>query len=551
MPNGTIVNNHLVTESYLDKYSTLIAPFKVKIFLSINKTTGAHMALNFLDIAIFLVFFAIVVGISMYKSRKEENEEDFFLASRGLIWPFIGISLIAANISTEQFVGTAGQGAGITGFAVASYEWMAAITLVFTAFFFLPKFLKSGIYTIPEFLEYRYNKTARTIMAVIMMITYVAVTLAAVLYSGALALSTIFEMDLVSSVWIIGVIAALYTAWGGLKAVAWADLFQGTALMIGGAIVLFLGFQVIGVSNFFETNTDKLHMILPADHPVLPWTALVIGLWIPNLYYWGLNQYITQRTLAAKTLRHGQIGIIFAAGLKLLIPFIIVFPGIMAVQLYPAELANSDAAYPVLIKNLVPAGIKGFIFAALSGAVISTLASMLNSASTIFTMDIYKEYIRKDPNSKGLVKIGRIATIVFVLIACIIAPNLNDPRLQGIFTYIQEFQGFISPGVLAAFIFGLLVKKAPPLAGIVALLLNVFTYGALLIWFSEIAFLNRMAMSFIFVIIVMGIITIVKPLDKPKELPIRKDYDMTPTASVKWMGAAVVAVTLMLYVIFW
>ena len=236
------------------------------------------MALNFFDIAIFLVFFAIVVGISMFKSRKEKNEEDFFLASRGLLWPFIGISLIAANISTEQFVGMSGQGAGITGLAIASYEWMAAITLVFTAFFFLPKFLKSGVFTIPEFLEYRYNKTARTIMAIFMLFTYVGVTLAAVLYSGALALSTIFEMDLTTSVWIIGIIAALYTTWGGLKAVAWADLFQGSALLIGGAIVMFLGFQVIGVSNFMETNADKLHMILPADHPVLPWTALVIGL---------------------------------------------------------------------------------------------------------------------------------------------------------------------------------------------------------------------------------------------------------------------------------
>lgn len=509
------------------------------------------MALNFLDITIFLVFFAIVVGISMFKSRKEENEEDFFLAGRGLIWPFIGISLIAANISTEQFVGMAGQGAGITGLAIASYEWMAAITLVFTAFFFLPKFLKSGVFTIPEFLEYRYNKTARTIMAVFMMITYVAVTLAAVLYSGALALSTIFEMNLITSVWIIGIIAALYTTWGGLKAVAWADLFQGSALVIGGGIVMYLGFKEIGVSNFMETNADKLHMILPADHPVLPWTALVIGLWIPNIYYWGLNQYITQRTLAAKSLKHGQMGIIFAAFIKLIIPFIIVFPGIMAAQLYPELLSNSDAAYPVLIKKLVPAGIKGFIFAALSGAVISSLASMLNSASTIFTMDIYNVYVRRNPQGKSLVTIGRIATVVFVLTACIIAPNLNDPRLQGIFTYIQEFQGFISPGVLAAFIFGLIVKKAPPIAGVAALLLNLLIYAALLIWFGEIAFLNRMAISFILVIIVMSIITIINPLDKPKELPIRKDFDMTATTPVKWAGAAVVIITLILYGIFW
>lgn len=201
------------------------------------------------------------------------------------------------------------------------YEWMAAITLVFVAIFFLPKFLRSGIFTIPEYLEYRYNLTARTLMAFYTMLIYVGVTIAAVVYSGALALSTIFEIDLIKAIWLVGSIAAVYTIWGGLKAVVWADLFQGSALILGGAITMVLGFIAVGgVGNFFETNADKLHMILPSDHPVLPWTALVVGLWIPNFYYWGLNQYITQRTLAAKTLKQGQLGVIFAAFLKLLIP---------------------------------------------------------------------------------------------------------------------------------------------------------------------------------------------------------------------------------------
>ena len=510
------------------------------------------MELSFLDISLFVAFFAVVIGVSMYKSRKEENEEDFFLASRGLIWPIIGISLIAANISTEQFVGMAGQGAGNVGLAIASYEWMAAITLVIVAFFFLPKFLSSGIFTIPEFLEYRYNKTARSIMAVYMMITYVAVTIAAVLYSGALALHTIFDMNLTTAVWLIGIIAAIYTTWGGLKAVAWADLFQGSALIIGGAIVLVLGLAAVGgLPNFLETNKDKLHMILPADDPVLPWTALVIGLWIPNLYYWGLNQYIAQRALAAKTLRHGQMGVIFAAMIKLIIPFIIVFPGIIAAQLYAGSLTNTDAAYPLLIKNLVPAGIRGFIFAALAGAVISSLASMLNSASTIFTMDIYKGHINKDPSRKMLVAVGRIVTVIFVLIGCFIAPNLGSPQFHGIFTYIQEFQGFISPGVLAAFLFGLLVKKAPPITGVVALLLNLVIYAFLLIQFNEIAFLNRMAISFVIVIVTMTVITIVKPLPKPVVMPVRENFDMAPTRSIKWFGGFVVLATLILYAIFW
>jgi solute:Na+ symporter, SSS family len=389
-------------------------------------------------------------------------------------------------------------------------------------------------------------------MAVYMMLIYVAVTLAAVLYSGGLALHTIFNMDLTSAVWLIGIIAALYTTWGGLKAVAWADLFQGTALIIGGFVVLFFGLEAVGgLPVFLESNEDKLHMILPADHPVLPWTALIIGLWIPNLYYWGLNQYIAQRGLAAKSLKHGQLGVIFAAAIKLIIPFIIVFPGIMAAQLYPDQLSDSDMAYPLLIKNLIPAGLRGLIFAALAGAVISSLASMLNSASTIFTMDIFKGFIKKDPSRKELVKTGRIATMIFVLIGCIIAPNLGHPRFLGIFTYIQEFQGFISPGVLAAFLFGLIVKKAPPVTGAVALLLNLVLYGFLLIQFSEIAFLNRMAISFIVVIITMSIITIIKPLEKPVVLPVRQNFDMSPAKSVKWMGASVIIITIFLYIIFW
>jgi SSS family solute:Na+ symporter len=245
---------------------------------------------------------------------------------------------------------------------------MAAITLVFVALFFLPKFLKSGIFTIPEYLEHRYSPLPRAIMAFYTMVIYVAVTIAAVLYSGGLTLHTIFGMDLTQAVWLIGIIAALYTTYGGLRAVVWADLIQGSALIIGGALTLALGFIAVGgVGEFFTSNADRLHMILPSNHPEIPWTALIIGLWIPNFYYWGLNQYITQRTLGARSLKQGQLGVIFAAGLKLLIPFIVVFPGIMALQLYGGEMATSDQAYPLLIKNLIPAGLKGFMFAAIFG----------------------------------------------------------------------------------------------------------------------------------------------------------------------------------------
>lgn len=517
------------------------------------------MNLSALDIAVFLAFFAVVLGVSMFKSRKEETGEDFFLAGRRLVWPFIGLSLIAANISTEHFVGMAGQGAGLAGMAIASYEWMAAITLVFVAIFFLPKFLKSGIFTIPEYLEYRYNPTARAIMAFYTMVIYVGVTIAAVIYSGGLTLQTLFgdvhnPNHLLLGVLLIGSIAGLYTIWGGLKAVAWADLFQGSALILGGVLTMVMGFKAVGVGSFFKANADKLHMILPRDHVVLPWTALVIGLWIPNFYYWGLNQYITQRTLAAKTLRQGQIGVIFAAFLKLIIPFIIIFPGIMSLQLYGHLMtgkSGTDAAYPLLIRNLIGPGARAFIFAAISGAVISSLASMLNSASTIFTMDLFKRHWKKDASQKALISTGRISTFAFVVIGCLIAPQLGNPNFKGIFTYIQEFQGYISPGILAVFVFGLISKRAPEAAGVTGLILTVPVYGFLHWQFGNIAFLNRMAITFVVVLIVMGFITVLKPLTQPKVMPVREKFDMRPAPSVLWLGAAVIAVTLILYAIFW
>jgi len=511
------------------------------------------IGLTKLDIFVFLGFFAVVIGVSMFKSRREKTGEDFFLASRGLIWPLIGLSLIAANISTEHFVGMAGQGAGIAGMAVAGYEWLAAITLVFVALFFLPKFLKSGIFTIPEYLEYRYNHAARTIMSLYMMAIYVAVTIAAVVYSGGLTLQTIFGdpgnyMHLIYGIIVIASIAGLYTIWGGLKAVAWADLFQGSALIIGGAITLVIGFKAIGFKSFFEANADKLHVILPRDHPVLPWTVLVIGLWIPNFYYWGLNQYIMQRTLAAKTLKQGQVGVIFAAFLKLLIPFIIIVPGIMSLQLYGDKMPNTDQAYPFLIRNLVGPGARAFIFAAISGAVISSLASMLNSASTIFTMDLYKRIIKKDTSQSGLIWCGRISTLVFVIIGGLIATQLGSPKFKGIFNYIQEFQGYISPGILAAFVFGLFVKRTPPAAGVSALVLTVPIYGFLQWQFSNIAFLNRMAITFGLILLVMTIITVIKPLKEPRVMPVREGFDMKATPAVLWLGVLCIVVTIGLYI---
>jgi len=511
------------------------------------------MDLSWLDIGVFLGFIGFVVGTSLYKSRKKATHEDYFLAGRNLGWYLIGFSLIASNISTEQIVGQSGQGAGAVGLAVASYEWVAAITLVVVALFFLPKFLRSGIYTIPEFLEHRYGPLPRAIMAFYTMIVYIGVTISAVLYSGGLTLHTIFGINLTSAVWIIGVLAAFYTTIGGLKAVVWADLIQGSALLIGGAVTLFLGLAAVGgIKPFLAANADKLHMILPAEHPEIPWTALIIGIWIPNLYYWGLNQYISQRTLGARSLRQGQLGIVFAAGLKLLIPFIIVIPGIIALQLYGGQLATSDQAYPLLIKNLIPVGLRGFMFAAIFGAIMSTLDSMLNSASTIFTMDLYRRHWKKEASSSALIRIGRIMTVCFVVVGCLIAPLLGDPKLQGIFHYIQDFQGFISPGILAAFAFGLIFRRAPASAAVAALVLNVPVYGILhLRCFDHIVFLNKMAITFGVLILAMGALTLWRPLREPKSLPARSGIDMRSSSVVLWLGLGVILMTVGLYVLFW
>lgn len=508
------------------------------------------MELTLFDGVAFFAFLACVIGISLYASRKEDTSEDYFLAGRGLQWWLIGFSLIASNISTEHFVGMAGAGFGKAGLAIASYEWVAAISLVVVAVFLLPLFLRLGIYTMPEFLEHRYGPGPRVLMAVYMMAAYVGVAIAAVLYSGAIGLKTIFGMNLNTAIWLIGVLAGAYTIYGGLKAVVWSDLLQGAALLLGGAVVAIIGFTKIGgINSFMTQNSDKLHMVLPKDHPDIPWTALLFGIWIPNFFYWGFNQFITQRTLGAKSLAQGQKGIILAAFLKLLIPFIIVFPGIMAFQLYRDQITNGDQAYAVLIKNILPSGLRGVLFAALFGAVMSSLDSMLNSASTIFTMDLYKRHIRPQADTKTLVKVGRITTAVFVVLGCLIAPLPG--KFEGVFKYIQMVWGFISPGIVCVFFFGLVVRRAPAIAATVAMIAGVIVYGLLLWLLPNVAFLNHMAITFTILVILMAIITAAKPLAERKTFKAQVEMDLKPSSFAIVLGVAVVLLTIALYIIFW
>ena len=499
-------------------------------------TTGA------LDLAIFAAFYSVVLAFSLRKSRGGTTSVDYFLGGRRLPWWLIGISIVAANISTEQFVGMAGQAAGDVGLAVSAWQLTGAAGIVVVAFAFLPRFLRAGIYTMPEYLEYRYNAAARAIMSVLTVVIYAAVTTAAVLYSGATALETIFGVPLPAGVGLIAGLAIVYTLWGGLLAAVWADLFQGTALLVGGLLTFAIALHAAGGwHGFVAANPGRLHMLLPRSHAELPWTVLLGGIWIPIVYYCGLNQFIVQRTLAARSLRQGQLGIVFAAALWLLIPVAIVMPGILARQLYGVALQRPDQAYPVLVRELVPPGLRGFLFAALAGAVISTLASVLNSASTIFTMDLYKRHLRKDAAEAQLVSVGRWTTAAFLALAAAVA--LSPLPSGGVFRFIQEFQGYLSPGVVAAFVFGFAVPRAPAAAGVAALLLSAPFYGALQWGWGGVPYLHRMLLTLVLLLVVMAAITLARPLPQPRPLPVRGDVDLTRSpAAVVWGALVLLAV---------
>jgi solute:Na+ symporter, SSS family len=523
--------------------------------------------MNVSDIATFVLFFVVVIGVSLWKSRRKgtsQNETDYFLGGRSLTWPIIGISIVAANISSEQMVGMAGSGAAAQGLAVSAWQLMGSVFIALIAITLLPRFLRAGIYTMPEFLEYRYNAAARSIMAVVTVVIYVGVLLTAVLYTGATALDVLLGIPMSQGVWMIGAIGALYAATGGLKAIAYADLIQGCALLIGGMIVFFLGLDASGGWEEFSTaNASKLKLLLFKGHPgydQLPWYTVFGGMWIVMIYYCGLNQFIVQRNLAAKTLRDGQLGMIFAGALWLLIPFAIVMPGIMAGNLYPDALAEkSDAAYPTLIKHLVEPGLRGFIFAAIAGAIVSTLASLLNSASTIASIDIYQRLFRPDATEKSIVGLGRILTIVFVFLGCVTAPLLSD----GVFSFIQQFQGFIWPGVVAAFLGAFLLPRAPASAGSVALLLGPALYAGFQILNKEGLFANvldepLLQMHFLIQVLacfgiiftVMIVMSILKPLSEPRKLPVREEIAVKTEPVVFVAAATVIASVAALFIIF-
>lgn len=545
---------------------------------------SSGVSLTPIDLAVFAAFLLVAIGVALYASRRERTGEDYFLGGRGLIWPMIGLSIVAANISTEQLVGMAGQGAGNVGLAVSNWQLVGSIGIIVVAFTLMPRFLKAGIYTMPEFLERRFSPNARAIMAGYTVVIYVAILLTSVFYSGGLTIQKIFDVPLWMGVAALAVAATAYTAWGGLRAVAVADLFFGAALLGGGAYAFFAGLEAVGGWNIFaDVNADRLHMIKPADDGNLPWTGVVGGMWIVLLYYCGLNQFIVQRALAAKSLGHAQSGMVFAAALWLLVPFFIVMPGIISSQLYADELgigtanAAADEAFPTLIRNLIPTGMRGFIFAAIAGAVISSLASMLNSASTLFTMDIYKQHIDRNASDARMLWIGRAAVIIFVIAGATLATILNQlPGFDGVFNFIQQFQGYIWPGTVAAFLGGLLLKRAPAISGTLALLVGPIAYGAL--QFTQfkpvldeagdqvlnpstgvpettglhgIHFLLQTLIAWAVSFGVVLALTVLSPRADKWELPENAQVDLKSSRPAAIAGGAVIVAVVLFYIMFW
>lgn len=492
------------------------------------------------DLTAFLAYFVVVAAIAILVSRREKDSADYFLAGRNLPWWLIGVSLIASNISTEQLVGQAGQGADF-GLAVAAYEWMSAITLVIVARWFLPAYLANRVTTMPEYLERRFDVRSRSWLAIYMMLAYTFVAMATVLYSGGLALQTMFGLPLWWGVTILAVFAGAYTAYGGLKAVVWTDLLQGTMLLLGGALTFFLGLRAVGGwGGLMDQAGDKFHMVLPLDHPELPWFAIFFGgLWIANLFYWGCNQFITQRALGARDLRQGRYGIVFAAYLKLLIPFIAVIPGIMAYVLYSDQLVRGDMAYPVLIANLLPGGLTGLMLAALIAAIMSSLDSMLNSTATIFTVDLYQRHLRPDSSQRHLITVGRTSTVAFLLLAWAWAPFLV--RFERVFSYIQEFWGLITPGVAVVFLSGLFWKRATSRAAVWVMGLTLpVTIGVK--WATpNAAFLDQMWVAGIVLFLMLAGISLLWLEETPGQVPGQEPGDTSPAVHAEIEGARVAA----------
>lgn len=480
------------------------------------------MNLAALDIGVIVVYALILLGIALWISRNEDHHQrdtkDYFLAGKALPWWAIGASLIASNISAEQIIGMSGSGFAI-GLAIASYEWMAAITLVLVGKYLLPIFLKNEIYTMPQYLEQRFDSRIKTTLAVFWLGVYIFVNLTSVLWLGGLAIQTVTGISWEFGMLFLALFSIAYSTWGGLKAVAYTDIIQVVLLVFGGFLLSYLALDLIadgaGVITGFSILTEKVpghfDMILSPSNEhymSLPGISVLVGgLWVMNIGYWGFNQYIIQRALAAKNIKEAQKGIAFAAYLKLLMPLIVVLPGIAAVILYP-DLTKPDEAYPSMM-NLMPVGIKGLVFAALIAAIVSSLASMTNSISTIFTMDIYKP-LKNHKSQEHYINVGRLATIASLAIAYLIAEPLLG-KFDQAFQYIQEFTGLFSPGITVIFLMGMFWHKTTSEGALAAALGSAgLSLGIKWLW-PELPFMDRIGLVFLMCI---GLTLVVSHLTK-------------------------------------
>jgi SSS family solute:Na+ symporter len=532
------------------------------------------MNFSTIDFIIFAASVVLLMAFGQWISRRgtQETAQDYFLASKSLPWWAVGGSLIASNISAEQFIGMSGSGF-VMGLAIASYELMAAITLIIVAKFFLPVFLKKGIYTMPQFLEERFDKRVRTGMAIFWVMLFVFVNITSVLYLGGLALESTMGIPLWVAVIGLAVYSASFSITGGLKAVVWTEVIQVILLIAGGLLVTFLVLNAVG-GGFFEglkmlvqKAPEKFDMILDKSHPQyanLPGLSVLIGgMWIANLYYWGNNQYIIQRALASKNLKEAQTGAAFAAFLKVLLPLIVVIPGIAAFVLN-ANIDKPDQAYPWVMNTYVGIGFKGIVFAGLIAAIGSSVSSMVNSASTIFTLDLYKTLILKDESDMSdpeavkhrskemehkLVRIGKISATVALVIGVILAPMLGN--LDQAFQYIQEYTGFISPGVVAIFNLGMFWKRTSANAALSAVVLSIPLSIAFKFLWPSLPFIDRMGLSFL---ILSGVMILISVMENkgPDKNAINLEKGLFKTSMTFNIATiAIMGMLAVIYAVFW
>ncbi|PTT72429.1 sodium transporter [Pseudomonas sp. HMWF010] len=523
------------------------------------------MHVHTIDFVILAIYAVAIFGLAQWVSRdkggKQKDSNDYFLAGKALPWWAIGASLIAANISAEQIIGMSGSGYAL-GLAIASYEWMAALTLLIVGKFFLPIFLKNNISTMPQFLEQRYGPSVRNVMAVFWLILYVFVNLTSILWLGSIAIHTVAGIDQMTALVIIGVFALAYQLWGGLKAVALTDIVQVALLITGGLIIVFLSLSKIGhgdlVAGFHQLTTqfpEKFDMILSRENPHykdLPGLSVLFGgLWVMNVSYWGFNQYIIQRALGAKDIAEAQKGIALAAYLKLLMPVIVVLPGIAALVLVPG-LAKPDQAYPEMMK-LLPPGILGLVFAALVAAIVASLAAKINSIATIFTLDIYAK-VKTGSSEQHLVSVGRITAVVAVIIGIVMAKPLLGKAEQA-FQFIQDFTGFFTPGIVVIFMLGLFWKRATTASALVAAIGGAALSGTFFVadklGVFVIPFMNRVGLVFLLTLAAAVLVALVAPQKKAVNVVSLEGVSYKTTKGFNLAGLGVILILIALYAVWW